>query len=98
MPVPFFKISCLEHVLYQPQKSVIVNAFTQNVQEDLVIESPKTVGNVAFDEPMDALPSLYHFTEGCVRSPPWAETMRAVGKSRLKVGVKELAHHFLHDL
>jgi len=43
MPTPFFKISCLEHVLYQSQKSVVMNVLTQDAQEDLVRELSKTI-------------------------------------------------------
>jgi hypothetical protein len=43
VPAPLFEISCLEHVSYEPQKSVVMNAFTQDAQEDPVIKSSKTL-------------------------------------------------------
>src|SRR2546421_12713440 len=45
---------------------------------------------------MDALPSMHDFTQGCMTASSWAKTVRMARKSWLKVGVKELAHDFLH--
>jgi len=45
MPSPLFEIACLEHVSNEPQKSVVVNTFTQDAQEDFVIKSSKRSHN-----------------------------------------------------
>lgn len=72
-----------------------MNALAQDVQEDLMIQSSKTIGNVTFYDPMDALASMHNFAQSRMTPSPWAQTMRMIGKGRLKVGVKELSHHAL---
>src|SRR5258708_29548730 len=43
MPAPFLKISRLQHGLHESQEAVIVDGFSENVEEDRVVEPPETV-------------------------------------------------------
>jgi hypothetical protein len=98
MPTPFFEISCLEHVSDESQKSLILNAFMQDIQEHVMRQAPKTVRDITLDEPMDALPSMDNVAQGCMTPSPWAKPMRLIAQGGFEVSVKELAHHFLHHL
>jgi hypothetical protein len=95
MPAPFFEVSCLEHVSDQHQKSVIVDAFSQDVHENLMVQTAETIGYVALNIPMHALPGLHNFAECCVAAAPWAKPVRMLAKARLKVGVEQVTHHLL---
>jgi hypothetical protein len=63
-----------------------------------MVQTPKTIGNIPLDEPVNSLPSVYDLTQGAMTSPSWAKPMRLIAKGGFEVSVKELAHHLLHHL
>jgi hypothetical protein len=66
---------------------VLVDIF-ENIHEDLMRQTAKTVGNISFDKPVAALPGMHNFAQCGMASSPRPKPMRVVTKARLKVGAQ----------
>jgi hypothetical protein len=63
------RVSRLEHVSDESQKSVIVDALIQNAHEYFMGQASKTIRDITLDKPVDSLPGLHNFAECGVASP-----------------------------
>ena len=56
----------------------------------------ETVRDIAFDDPVNALPGMHNFAERGMASPSRPESMRVIAEARLKVGIQQLPYDLLH--
>jgi len=96
--VPVFQIAGPEHIPDQPQEPVIVQLLAQDGQQDLVVQSFKTLGNVALDEPVGTLPSGFHFAQCSVTAASGSETMGVPTKLGVVIRIEDRAYYLLEQL
>src|SRR5207244_5210724 len=94
---PFFEISGLEEVLYQPKEAVIDDVLTEDVQQDRVIDIIKTSFDVTLDEPFGPVPHPFDTLQGGVAPASRPEAVRVVGESRFVVRFQKGADHVLQE-
>ena len=82
---PLLNISCLEEVLDQAQKPVIVQAFPEDGTENLWVDFIEAAGDIALDEPARPIPRVLDRVEGGMAPSVGTETVGVVAKLRLVV-------------
>src|SRR5439155_9122371 len=60
VPDPVLQVPGGEHAAHQPQEPVVVDAFRQRGEHDLMIKTPEAVGNITLDEQVRPEPGGYH--------------------------------------
>jgi hypothetical protein len=82
---PLLEISCLEEVLDQAQKPVIVEAFPEDGEEELWGDGLEAARAIALDEPSCPIPRVFDRVEGGMAPPMETETIGVVAELRLVV-------------
>src|SRR5436305_5324237 len=95
--VPFFEVSGLEDVLYQPEEAVIGDALAEDAQQDRMIDIVETSFDVTLDEPFGPVPHPLDTLQRGVAPAPRPETVREVGELRLVVRFQDGADHVLQE-
>src|SRR5260370_1058940 len=94
---PFFEISCSEEILDEPQKSVVVDLFSQYVHQDAVVHSVEKLRNISLHKPFRAGPGRFHLRECGVATSIRPEPMRMVAHLRLVISFKDEPKHLLEE-
>ena len=86
---PLLEVSCLEEVLDQAQKPVIVQAFPADGTEELWVDCIEAARDSALDEPACPIPRVLDRVEDGMASPVGTETVGVVAALRLVVCFSE---------
>src|SRR5258708_15085327 len=98
VPFPVLKVSCLQHATQQPEEPVIADFLRQDPAHYFIIQRSEAVGDVSFHEPGCPRPVDCHLSMISVAAAAGSETVRAAGKLRLGIRLKEQADHFADQL
>jgi hypothetical protein len=82
---PLLEVSCLEEVLDQAQKPVIVEAFPEDSEEELGVDFIEAARDIALDEPACPIPRVFDRVEGGMAPAIGTETLGVVAALRLVV-------------
>ena len=75
---PFFAVACLQGVFNQSKESIVLNAFSEDVHQGVVLDILETTLDVSFDEPFGPHPNIVYFGEGRLASPFRSESVTVV--------------------
>ena len=89
MVFPFLQVPGLEHLFDEPQEPVITKLFSQDRQHDLMIKTPETVRDIAFNEPGCPGPRFCHLAQCGVTAATVTETVRTAGELRFVVRLQQ---------
>jgi hypothetical protein len=90
---PVLQVPGFEHVTDQPEKPLIVDRLRQDLQQDLVIQRPETVGDVSLDKPRGPDPGIADFPQRGMASAAFPEPVGLVRELRLIIRLQEQAHY-----
>src|SRR5215471_12970267 len=82
---PLLEVSCLEEVLDQAQKPVIVEAFPEDGEEELGVNFIEAARDIALDEPSCPIPRVFDRVEGGMAPAMGTEAIGVVAELRLVV-------------
>jgi hypothetical protein len=91
------QVTCLEHVLDQPQEAVVVDLVAEDRQQDVVVYIVETTFDITLDGPLRALPVPGDVLQCGVTAQPGSETVGMGVELRLVVGLQEAAYDFLQQ-
>src|SRR5260221_10896680 len=97
IPAPVLQIPRRQHVAQQPQEAIILDAFSQDRQERLMVEPLKALGNIALKKPLGSLPAMTDSAQCLMTATVEATAMIKDAKLDLKVRTMQQAHH-IRDL
>ncbi len=93
---PVFAVSRLQGSFDQSQKAIVVDVFSKNVPQDVVIDILEATLDVSFDEPFRPVPCVMDFCQGRLASPFRSETMAVVRELWLIVGFQDGTDYILN--
>jgi hypothetical protein len=82
---PVLDISCLEEMLDQAQKPVIMQALPEDGEEELWVDCIEAACDIALDEPSRPIPRVLDRVEGGMAPSIGTETIGVVAELRLVV-------------
>src|SRR5207253_4651194 len=74
-----FQVSGLKHVTHKPEEPVIVDALRESSDHDIMIETPKAIGDISLDEPGCPGPGFSHVPQCGMTSPARRPQERRAG-------------------
>ena len=81
----------------QAQKAVVVQLFTQDAEQDLMVNGVEIGGQIALDEPARPLPRRLDGLERSTASAVGTETVRQWAELRFVIGFEDGANDFLEE-
>ena len=75
MVIPFLAVSRFQGSFDQPQEAIVLDVFSKDSHQDVVVDIIETTLDVSFDEPFGPLPYLLDFDEGRMASPFRSESV-----------------------
>src|SRR5262249_21347705 len=96
--IPLFEVPGFEHVPNQPEKPLVLDLFTQYVQENPMTQRPEAVADVSLNEPHGPGPGVADLPQRGMTPFVSPEPVRPVRELRLVVRLKEQARHFADQL
>ncbi len=91
---PVIKVPGSQHVTDEPEKPLVFYFLRQYPEQDLMVERPEAISDVALDEPRGSGPAVVYLPQGGVTSSSFPEAVRPGGESRLVVRLQQEANHF----
>src|SRR5262249_41881195 len=95
---PLFQIAGGEEMPDEAEETLILDLFSQDRQEPLVVEGVEAARDVSLDEPGGSLPFPSDLAERGVTASSWAEAVGVVAELGLVVSFQDQTDHFLEEL
>ena len=68
MVCPFLAVSCFQGSFDQPQEAIVLDVFSEDVHQDVVIDVIVTTLDVSFDKPLGPCPCFMDIYQGRLAS------------------------------
>ena len=95
---PLFQVTRFQEFSYQSQKPLIVDAFTKNAYENIMVDVVKESLDVTLYEPSCSRTSLLQGSHSSMTPSVWSKTMRAILKVSLVNCFEYHSYYFLNEL
>src|SRR6266536_2151726 len=94
---PVLQVSRLQQRPDQPEETAVVDAFSEDAKQDLMIQSVEKLSDVKLEKPGRAGPGVVHLAQRGVAATAPTETMGVLGELRVVVGVQDEPEHLLQQ-
>src|SRR5262245_7589655 len=92
---PDFTVSCLEECFNESYKAIIIDAFSQDGEQDGVIDVIETPFDISFNKPLRSGPGLMDLGQSRVASCVRSKSVGGSRKLRVVIGFQDGADDFL---